>query len=895
MKPLKLVMSAFGPYKDKKEVDFSKLGTSGIFLVTGDTGAGKTTIFDGISFALFGESSGSHRETTSFRSKFADVDEETYVELTFSHRDKEYVIHRNPSYLAPKKRGTGETTKPSDATLTYDDKVITGLKVVNDKILEILGINSKQFKQISMLAQGEFLKILHADSDERKMIFRKIFDTDIFDLITTKLNEKYKNNKDEIESLKTEFLTNANNRILKEGSAFVDKNTLTKENINKILEELESEVTSNDKDNKEIEVKFKEKDEEYKKLENNIKVIEENNTRLTSFNKLKEDEIALKNKENDINKDRENIERNNQILRMVKPIEINLDKITKDTKETELKVEGKQEFIQKYEEKEKLIGEKEEKIKLLRPLIEEYNNIKNTLKENTEFLSNIKEVSKYYKDKQLLDEEYVKRHEEYIKSDLEYKDDDDKYFRNQAGILANKLEINNPCPVCGSLEHPHIATVEVNFLTKDELDLKKKKLEEKQRKVSEIKEKISSINSKIEIINGKINCTDEESVKKLEENIKTKNDESNKALKKITDNFDSIYYFITSSKIDIDAFVLVDFIDKFNKDNNKIKEELQSSRKLLEEYKNTLVNLENNLKDENSKLNSAIIKLGFEDREEYLSNVLTEKDVRELEDRVRNYDRDITTTKTKLIEIEKLLVNREFVDLTEEKSKLNNLKAELDSINIEKQKFYSIYDNNMKIKEKLNNTSKRLVNYMDNFSVFEELYKLSSGTISGKRRISFEQYVQATYFDMVLYEANLRFQNMTDGRFKLLRKETADSLSAKFALDLDVYDEYNGSRRDVKSLSGGESFKASLSLALGLSDVIQNYSGGIVIDTLFIDEGFGSLDQESREQAINTLNLISNNNKLIGIISHVSELKDRIDKKIIVSKTKDGSEIKIEV
>ena len=182
----------------------------------------------------------------------------------------------------------------------------------------------------------------------------------------------------------------------------------------------------------------------------------------------------------------------------------------------------------------------------------------------------------------------------------------------------------------------------------------------------------------------------------------------------------------------------------------------------------------------------------------------------------------------------------------------------------------------------------------ENKTIYEDLYKLSSGNITGKRKISFEQYVQATYFDMVLQEANTRFNNMTNGRYRLLRKETADSLSAKFALDLDVYDEYNGSKRDVKSLSGGESFKASLSLALGLSDVIQNYSGGINIDAIFIDEGFGSLDAESRELAINTLNTLSNGNKLIGIISHVSELKDRIDKKIVVSKTKDGSIVNIE-
>ena len=239
--------------------------------------------------------------------------------------------------------------------------------------------------------------------------------------------------------------------------------------------------------------------------------------------------------------------------------------------------------------------------------------------------------------------------------------------------------------------------------------------------------------------------------------------------------------------------------------------------------------------------------------------------------------------------------NEEIISLEEEYEQLNVKKIEIQNLKEKKQQIFSIYDNNNKISNKLENTSKNLIENMKKFSIYEELYKLSSGNISGKRRISFEQYVQATYFDMVLYEANKRFQNMTDGRFKLLRKEIADNLSSKFALDLDVYDEYNGSKRDVKSLSGGESFKAALSLALGLSDIIQSYSGGVVIDTLFIDEGFGSLDTESREQAINTLNSLIDSNKLIGIISHVTELKERIDKKIVINKTADGSKIEIEV
>ena len=363
----------------------------------------------------------------------------------------------------------------------------------------------------------------------------------------------------------------------------------------------------------------------------------------------------------------------------------------------------------------------------------------------------------------------------------------------------------------------------------------------------------------------------------------------------LVSEFNKIVSNITSDSVDINKFNLVEFIDDVTKENNLIKQNLESSKKLLEEFICDLDKFSNNLSLECDKFNELILSLGYKDENDFYDNVLSEKEIKEMIGVVSDYERDVISNKTRLEEVEKLLVSREIKDLTTEVEKLSELKNNIDLVSIEKQKLYSIYDNNVKINKRIKLTSNKLIGAMDKFSLYEDLYKLCSGNVSGKRRISFEQYVQATYFDMVLYEANLRFNNMTDGRFKLLRKESADSLSSKFALDLDVYDEYNGSRRDVKSLSGGEAFKASLSLALGLSDVIQNYSGGVVIDTLFIDEGFGSLDQESREQAINTLNLISNNNKLIGIISHVSELKNRIDKKIIVSKTRYGSEIKIEV
>jgi len=894
VKPINLTLSAFGPYKDKVNIDFNKLGTSGIFLITGDTGAGKTTIFDGISFALFGETSGSHRETTTLRSKFANKETETYVELTFSHKNKEYTITRNPSYLVHKKRGEGYTTKPSDVTLKYDNVVLTGTNPVNEKVIEILGINAKQFKQISMLAQGEFLKILFANSDERKIIFRKIFNTENLDLITNKLSELYKNNKEEVENLKTEFLTNVSNITLKENIIYTDKSSLTNETINEIISLLEQELTINDKDYKTINNLINRQDLEYKQLDNIIKNNEENNNRIKEYNLLLKEKSELKTKEPEIKDKKDAIKKNIEILRTIKPIEINLDNINKDIISLENKIKNITKIIEDNRQKIELIKDKESKIKELQPLVENYNKLLSEETKLTETNNHILEIISYYQYKLKLQDDYNNKYEIYKKLDLEYKEADDKYFRNQAGIIAKKLKENSPCPVCGSTNHPNIAITEDKVLTKEELDLKKEQLETKTKELNIVKENISSINSKIELIGKKINSICEDDVKQLQQEIKTKLKENKTKITETIKKFNQTYKYITNSVTNLDTFTLVDFINDFNKDNNILKEEYETNKNINKEYLNTLKELKQKEGTENKKLNIMIKELGFKNIDDYHQNTLTENNINLLEEEIKKYENNKTTIKTKIKELSKLITNKEIVDLTEDLSKLNNLNIEIQKLKEEKQNLFSIYDNNLKIKTKLERTQTKLNKILEKYSLYENLYKLSSGNITGKRKISFEQYVQATYFDMVLHEANIRFNNMTDGRYRLLRKETADSLSSKFALDLDVYDEYNGSKRDVKSLSGGESFKASLSLALGLSDVIQNYSGGINIDAIFIDEGFGSLDGESRELAINTLNTLSDGNKLIGIISHVSELKDRIDKKIIVSKTKEGSIVSIE-
>ena len=370
--------------------------------------------------------------------------------------------------------------------------------------------------------------------------------------------------------------------------------------------------------------------------------------------------------------------------------------------------------------------------------------------------------------------------------------------------------------------------------------------------------------------------------------------EINEKKSNIEDKFTIIYHKITEQYIDIDEFELDEFKDEFNK---RIKEDADKMIK-----NQTLLNNTKNVKEINNKeyqekyadFIETIKKLGFKNEEDYKQNSLSEREITKIKEKIENYKEEKISNKTKLEALEKEISKKEIIDVSKDEEQLE------DFINKQKEqrkiqlKLKSNLDSNEKFDKALQKTAVSLKEQMVKVARIDELSKLASGTAVGKRRIAFEQYVQATYFEMIINEANKRLINMTDNRYMLLRKKSSDKISEKMALDLDVLDNYNGKIRDVKSLSGGESFKAALALALGLSDVIQSYSGGVVIDTLFIDEGFGTLDMESREQAINTLIKLAGDNKLIGIISHVTELKERLDKKIVVSKTPNGSNLVVE-
>lgn len=898
MKPINLTISAFGPYKNTVKIDFTKLGENGIFLITGDTGAGKTSIFDAISFALFGEVSGSNRPIQSIRSDFAEMDTETFVELEFIHKNKTYKILRNPSYEKPKKKGEGFTKKAADASLEYDNKVVSGIKNVDLKIEEILGINAKQFKQIAMLAQGEFLKILFAESKDRTEIFRRIFDTSIYNLIAKKLKEKLKANEDDLKELKNSFVTNTANIIWsEERKVEINTKDLNEVDIESILEALNEELKKNELENLELENELAKEEKEINKAEEFIKKQEELNIKIDTYNELlkKQEEYEKQRKEIDILK--EKVAKNQKIKEAIKPKEEKVKSQKELVTKLEEELENLKITIEQGVNKEKEHNKKLEIVNIIGEIYKEYvayEDIREGLLEKGKSLKNIEDLETKKKEQI---EIYTKLENEYKRMANNYLEKEDEFFKEQAGIIAEKLEANKPCPVCGSIEHPQIAKKSTSVLTKQELDKLKNNLEAKQQEKQQKQEECIKINSQINTLMEGFNEYANEQFK-LEELKKLLREEFNKNkenLEKSKQVLSSEYTKVVAKELELQKFDYNKFKDEVITSINLEKNDLIKAKTLQEEKDKQLKEGNIKLKEYNEKYFIELSNLEFNTEEEYKKSIIPEAELNKIQKLIEQFSTNVTVNKTKLLELEPEVKGKQKQELKEWKENLIKEKAKLNEHRNLHIKIKGKLDNNIRIYNLLTRTSKALKQKIKDFVVYDELSKTANGTLAGKKRIEFEQYVQGTYFNMVIIEANKRLAKMTENRYWLLRKEEPEKISDKVGLDLEVVDNYTGKKRDVKSLSGGEAFKAALSLALGLSDVIQSYSGGVVIDTLFIDEGFGSLDTESREQAINTLSLLIDNNKLIGIISHVTELKERIDKKIIVTKTSAGSQIEVEI
>ena len=913
MRPLKLTLSAFGPYAGKTDFDFDKLGTGGLYLITGDTGAGKTTIFDAITYALYGDPSGNNREVSMFRSKYADLETPTFVKLTFKYKDNEYVVKRNPEYERASQRGSGVTKQTAGVELTLPDgKILTKTKEVDTAIKNIMGIDKNQFCQIAMIAQGDFLKLLLAPTKERIEIFRHIFKTKLYSDLQNKLKQEASsldNNCLQIRQSITQYIAGINCDESSLHCVQVSKaknNELPIDECISLLKNLLAE-DSQSEEKTAAEISNIEKQADTIKLNiqqgesiSRAKVLLEQTQAL--LEKLSSEKITLAAALDDENK---------------KSVEI--EKLTKDSATISAQLPEYNELSQKQtalaknisliEQNNLTLNKTKTDIDTLKSQIESLNAEAKTLEKCGEqkiiLENNILSLNdRLSKLQQLLQsmETLKKNHEEHKKAvqiykerqanvdslDASYKAGHKLYLDAQAGILAESLKENMPCPVCGSLSHPKKASKPVDVPTKDELDALQNRISAANKEVEmasqtagklngAINEKMESTLTSIKELLGDINmnsATDiaKENISELQAKIKSINSEI-KQLSKNISRKDSIEKILPQSTKRLEELqdsinTISNTVTTYTSENKAIEERIESLKsKLLFSSK-----LEADAKIKSN--NDTVLKI-------QKAIELATKRLNECNEKLAS----ATATKT---ELSKQLEGKEEINLENEKNKLYELESNIKRLRAYKEEIHSRIVNNQSNYKNINLKSDELIEAEKQYTIVKSLSDTANGNITGKDKIMLETYIQMHYFDRIISRANARLVIMTGGQYDLVRRKEAASKMGQSGLDLDVIDHYNGTERSVKSLSGGESFKASLALALGLSDEIQSSAGGIQLDTMFIDEGFGSLDEDSLSQAMNALASLASSNKLIGIISHVGELKQKIDKQIIVKKDKTG-------
>lgn len=850
MRPTKLIMSAFGPYADSVEIDFDKLGDKGLYLITGDTGAGKTTIFDAIVFALFGEASGDSRERNMFRSKYAKPDTPTFVELEFENNGKKYHIRRNPEYMRPAKRGDGETKEAADAILTFFDgkAPVTKMKEVTEAVSEIIGLDKKQFTQIVMIAQGDFLKLLLAKTEDRRGIFRQIFHTMPYQNLQDKLREKSKKLHDKYEDSHKSIAQyiagvqcdNENPLIVKWQQVVENK---TDTGIEDTLEVLREIIISD----KKLVADCKKSSTA---LDKEIEIIDEKTGKADAIRKaLKQKEKAVKSLEDSEEK--------------LSDLQKELDDQNRLAPERErllFAIQKMTERLEDYDKLEKLTTDLQTKQQALEG-IKRQRVI--SLKES---LQQLETEKKHLKE---LQERFEQTNEELRKKRTAYIQMEQTFLKEQAGILARGLEEGVPCPVCGSTTHPNPAKLTDVAPSKEEIEQVKEEVERYQEKAKRLSESAHEQRTKVEVVMKETTLYIEKVLGKI--SLEEAMTEINRRLKERSGKIEE-----PSEKINIESDNIDKVIEEYKISINSIETKLQELQNTLEF-------------PSKAKAKTQIEKLT---REHKTLNKALEKAKKQYE----QCKSAIEAAKNTIETVDKQLKNAEVIPIESLKDERNNLDGERKKC----QKIIRVAGSRVMINEQAEQEickqHKALKEIEENWHTVKALSNTANGNVPKKERILLETYVQMHYFDAIIRRANIRFMKMSSGQYELKRAEGANDLRGQSGLELNVIDHYNGSERSVKTLSGGESFKASLALALGLSDEIQASSGGIKIESLFVDEGFGSLDEESLNQAMNALSDVTEGNRLVGIISHVGELKERIDRKIVVTKDRvKGSNVILEI
>lgn len=1016
MKPILLKMTAFGPYKNEEVIDFTKLQEKKLFVISGQTGAGKTTIFDAICFALYGHASGQDRKDPKMlRSDFADDDVHTSVEFIFEIRDKKYRVLRRLSHVKKgRKNASGEKYELFEILPNNEEiPAVERQKVteINRKLEELIGLTYDQFCQIVMLPQGEFRRLLTSNSNEKEEILRKIFRTERFIKMADKLEEKKRLAEQQLreaEALKNSYIHQIEGALPKRDSLLF--NALSQHsNVYQILDGLAEEQLYYQEKIKEDERRYQEARKKHQEQYEIYVANKKLNDEIEAFEKKKEKLLELKSQQDHYEQMKQAIDAANLASR-INPIYSQLMELEKEKMAVEKKLEiaikrfeedkkafkEAEEIFQKEAAKEKQREQANERVKELEKLvplyeqineqsklvnkllkekqqletqlrhlemqIEEKGNALEDLNEHIEKLEaatetlhellekerRLKEIadtfSKYRETKakvQELECEWINAKTAYAEIYQMYAKEEEKWLNNQAAILASNLKPGIPCPVCGSTEH-HIqhkkaieavdqAELKQLKVSLDEAQQRKfavqGKLESKRQQLREIEETLAQLAAPVQeeqrlmIQLQKIHSMVKEKGKQREElslnkkRLKTLQEEKGQ-LEKLYKDIEQKYmehnekYTQAHTILEQQRKSIPEQLREFSQLQEalkqamgiklQLKESWERAQKTYQEAGKRAATSEEAMKQatEQEKMiqakcqkvkdefQSALVQAQFQSTEEFLRARRSQEEIETLQKQYEAYSVELRTLQMQVKDAEEKLKGKEKVDLTEAEKELAELQSDyekaLDILNHSKACEKQCID----FAEKLERIASDIFQMEEKSNQIVELYNLIRGQNS--KKISFERYVQTGYLELITEASNLRLKNLSNGQYYLQVSDRLESHGRASGLGLDVYDTYTGQARDVKTLSGGEKFNASLSLALGMADVIQSYQGNVNIETMFIDEGFGTLDEESLMKAIDTLIDLQKSGRMIGVISHVEELKAAMPAVLQVEKCKEG-------
>lgn len=904
MRPLTLTLSAFGPYAGVTRIPFDELGSRGLYLITGDTGAGKTFLFDAIVFALYGEASGSARETSMFRSKYAGVDAETYVTLCFAYHGAKYEITRKPEYMRPSKRGEGVTLSRAEATLVYPDgHVVTKSRDVTAAVVELLGIDRSQFTQIAMIAQGDFLRLLYARTEERSGIFREIFHTRAYVL----LQEKLKSESGALRVLCEEYsksIEQYKDGILWEEEQVPDaEKLLTTESL---LEELDNTTARQNR-----------------KMEELLLEIQETNEALERNNRMIGVAQTRRNMQGELDRAAEDIARLEPEMKLLREKLDSLQEQEEQIETLKMRLHSEEEKLSAYEEADRIWEEldrarrelkkqgesRDEKKEALDRMREDHARATGRigelqdvevriveLKRQTELnerqtdiwkklIDMCEEIKRLQDDMDNKQEKYRTVSARHLEKKQIYEQMQQQYLDGQAGILSEQLTDGKPCPVCGSLEHPQPAKRHEGASDKAAVDHAK-----------EIWEETSVVMQEASAAAGRAKGALEKANQEFAERLKAEGiigegewveEQLRKRMAQESNLSDELRAKLTDAeKLKEEKTKLTERKKKLETDTQTTEQACEEAEKKIAELKAQTELLEDKLKDRRMMLPYETKTQAAEQIAQKRSVIVQYKNaVKQAESACREKENAYQNALQKRETLSgQLAQNEQTQNMEELVEKKNALTSHRDARQNMHREIAHRYETNKKLGTSIRQQSSELMETEKRWSMVKELSNTINGSLSGKDKIMLETYVQMQYFDRIIRRANTRFMIMSAGQYELKRSVQAENLKKQSGLELDVIDHYNGTERSVKTLSGGEAFLASLALALGLSDEIQAVSGGIALDTMFVDEGFGSLDETALNQAMHALMDLTEGNRLVGIISHVSELQERIDRKLVVTK-----------